>query len=299
MSVSFDQLKSMVVFAQVVQHGSLASAARHLGLSRAVVSYHVKRLEKQLVVKLLNRSTRSMSLTDAGKQYYKSCRLIAEEAETANLRIENLRDEPEGKLKITCSVNIGLRVIVPVLTEFRVLYPLIEIDLILSDDVVDIVQEGIDIAIRGAPLEDSDLKATLLAEMQTHICASPAYLKKHGRPKTAEDLAEHRWVYYHKLPKHIVVNKGQRQYSVQIQGPVSTNNAAARTAFVEAGEGLGRIPEYDARPGINDGRLEILLPEYTLPSINFYSVFSSGATSSMKVSLLVEFLKKRFKKNPY
>jgi DNA-binding transcriptional LysR family regulator len=116
MQLSFNQLKSMVVFAQVVRHGSLANAARHIGISRAVVSYHVKRLEKQLAVKLLNRSTRSMSLTDAGKQYYESCKLIAEEAETANQRIENLRDEPVGTLRMTCSVNLGLRTIVPLMT---------------------------------------------------------------------------------------------------------------------------------------------------------------------------------------
>ena len=214
----------------------------------------------------------------------------------AHLRIENLRDEPQGKVKITSSVNLGLRKLVPILTEFRQLYPKIEIDLTLSDDVVDIVQEGIDIAIRGAPLKDSDLKATLLSEMQTLICASAIYLNQKGRPQIPEDLAKHQWVHYHKLPQNIVISKGKRQYSIQIQGLVSTNNASARTAFVEAGEGLGRIPEYDAISGIEKGLLEIVMPEYTLPSINFYAVFSSGATSSLKLRLLIDYIKKAFKK---
>jgi DNA-binding transcriptional LysR family regulator len=162
--------------------------------------------------------------------------------------------------------------------------------------MVDIVQEGIDLAVRGSPLEDSDLKATLLTRMQTLICASPAYLKTHGRPQSPEDLASHQWVYYQILPRHLVLTKGKRQYSIQMKGPVSTNNAAVRTAFVEAGEGLGRIPEYDARPGINQGTLEVLLPEYKSPVIDCYGVFSPGATSSVKVRLLIEFLKTNFQK---
>ncbi len=148
MDISFEQLKSMVVFAQVVQQGSLTGAAKHIGLSRAVVSYHIKKLETQLGVKLLNRSTRSIALTEAGSGYYERCRIIAEQAETANRQIENLKNEPVGLLKITCPVNVGLQTIVPALNEFKQLYPKIELDVMLTDEVVNIMQEGIDLAIR-------------------------------------------------------------------------------------------------------------------------------------------------------
>ena len=182
MNLSFEQLKSMVVFAQVVEQGNLTAAAKHIGLSRAVVSYHIKKLESQLGVKLLNRSTRSISLTEAGSEYYQSCRIIAEQATTANQQIENLKNEPEGLLKITCPVNAGLNMVVPALNEFRRLYPKIELDVMLSDEVVNIMQEGIDLAIRGAPLPDSGLQAIKLSTLPTCLCGSPDYFKKHGRP---------------------------------------------------------------------------------------------------------------------
>jgi len=300
MQISFDQLKNMMVFNQVVRHGGFSSAARQLGLSRAVVSYHVKRLEHQLAVKLLNRTTRSISLTDVGKQYYESCKLIAAEAEIANLKIENLRDKPEGKLAITCSVNLGLEVIVPLMAKFRSLYPGIELDLMLSDGVVDIVKEGIDLAIRAAPLVESGLKASRLSILPTVLCAAPSYLKKHGRPISPEDLSAHLWVCYSRTSKTLLISKevtkgqSKRQYSIEMKGPVSTNNAAARTAFVESGEGIGRVPYYDAHEKIKKGTLEQVLHGFKAAEIELYGVFSPGATSSKKVSLVLDYLKDYF-----
>ena len=136
MDISFEQLKSMVVFAQVIEQGSLSAAAKHLSLSRAVVSYHLKKLEAQLEVKLLNRSTRAINLTEAGQAYYERCRMIAEQASAANQQIENFKNEPVGLLKITCPVNVGLKTVVPALNEFKKIYPKIELDVMLTDEVV-------------------------------------------------------------------------------------------------------------------------------------------------------------------
>lgn len=158
MNVSFEQLKSMVVFAQVIEQGTLSGAAKQLNLSRAVVSYHVKKLETQLGIKLLNRSTRTISLTEAGSEYYQRCRVIAEQAFAANQQIENLKKEPIGLIKLTCPVNVGLQTIVPALNEFSARYPKIQLDIMLTDEVVNIIKEGIDLAIRGAPLPDSGCK---------------------------------------------------------------------------------------------------------------------------------------------
>ncbi len=123
MDVSFEQLKSMVVFAHVIEQGSLSAAAKHIGFFRAVVSYHLKKLETQLKVKLLNRSTRSINLTEAGQGYYERCRVIAEQAGAANQQIENFKNEPIELLKITCPVNVGLQIVVPALNEFKKIYP--------------------------------------------------------------------------------------------------------------------------------------------------------------------------------
>lgn len=296
MNVSFEQLKSMVVFAQVVEQGNLTAAAKHIGLSRAVVSYHIKKLESQLGVKLLNRSTRSIALTEAGAEYYQSCRIIADQATTANQQIENLKNEPEGLLKITCPVNVGLQIVVPALSEFHRLYPKIELDLMLSDEVVNIMQEGIDLAIRGAPLPDSGLQASKLSTLPTCLCGSPDYFKNKGRPTTPADLYQHDWVIYKLTSGAIELTKGSRSYSVAVKGNISTNNAAARTAFIEGGHGLGRIPLYDAWPKVQAGLLEIVLPEYALKDIDIYGVFPPGSTGSKKLRVLLDFLKEYFTK---
>ncbi len=294
MDVSFEQLKSMVVFAQVVEQGNLTAAAKHIGLSRAVVSYHIKKLETQLGVKLLNRSTRSIALTEAGSEYYQSCRIIAEQASSANRQIENLKNEPEGLLKITCPVNAGLQMIVPALNEFRRLYPKIELDVMLTDEIVNIMQEGIDLAIRGAPLPDSGLQASKLSTLATCLCGSPDYFKKNGRPTNPAELEQHDWIIYKLTSGALKLSKGSRSYSIAVKGSITTNNAAARTAFIEGGHGLGRIPVYDAWPRIQQGLLETIMDDYQLEDINIYGVFPPGNTSSKKLRLLIDYLKNYF-----
>lgn len=296
MDISFEQLKSMVVFAQVVEQGSLSAAARHIGLSRAVVSYHIKKLESHLGIKLLNRSTRSISLTEAGEQYYQRCRIIAEQAAAANQQIENLKSEPEGLLKITCPVNVGLQTIVPALNEFHKLYPKIELDVMLSDEVVNIMKEGIDLAIRGAALTDSGLQASKLSTLQTCLCGAPEYFQKRGYPKTPADLSKHDWVIYKLTANVLELKKGKRSFSVKVKGVISTNNAAARTAFIEGGHGIARIPIYDARPKIKAGKLESVLNDYQLSDIDVFGVFPPGAANSKKLRLLIDYLKIYFKK---
>jgi DNA-binding transcriptional LysR family regulator len=294
MDISFEQLKSMIVFARGVEQGSLSAAAKHIGLSRAVVSYHIKKLETHLAIKLLNRSTRSITLTEAGSQYYQRCRVIAEQASAAHQQIENLKNEPEGLLKITCPVNLGLQIIVPALNAFRTLYPKIDLDLKLTDEVVNVIKEGIDLAVRGAPLPDSGLQASKLFSLSTCLCGAPTYFKKHGYPTTPAQLTAHEWVIYKLTSSTIELSKGSRSFSIKVKGGISTNNAAARTAFVEGGHGLGRIPIYDAWPKIQAGTLESVLGEYQLNDIDLYGVFPSGGAESKKLRLLIDYLKTFF-----
>ncbi len=294
MNVSFEQLKSMVVFAHIVQQGSLTKAAEQLGLSRAVVSYHLKKLEQQLQLTLLNRSTRTMTLTEAGKVYYERCHAIAEHAQAANLHLENLKNEPVGVIKLSCPVNAGLQLIVPALAQFKRLYPKIDIDLQLSDDVVDIIKEGIDLAIRGIALADSSLQATKLATMKTCICGSVDYFAKHPVPESVDDLANHTWVVYQRSSATLSLEKDKRRFNVPLKGGISTNNAAARTAFVEAGHGLAKIPVYDAWPKVKAGLLRTVLDEYKSADIELYGVFPPGAAGSKKLRVLLDYLKDYF-----
>jgi DNA-binding transcriptional LysR family regulator len=294
MDISFEQLKSMVVFSHIVEQGSFSAAAKHIGLSRAVVSYHIKKLEQQLGVVLLNRSTRSIALTQAGSDYYQRCRIIAQQASAANQQIENVKNEPEGLLKITCPVSVGLHTIVPALNKFRDLYPKIELNVMLTDEVVNILKEGIDLAIRGAPLSDSGLQARKLAVLSTCICGSPEYFKKHGHVNKPSELNQHNWVVYKLASQKLTLEKSGRSYTVDIKGTISTNNASARTAFVEGGHGLGRIPVYDAWPKIKAGQLETVLNDYQLNAIDVYGVFPPGAATSKKLRLLIDFLQQFF-----
>lgn len=294
MEISFEQLKSMVVFAQVIEQGSLSAAAKHMGLSRAVVSYHIKKLESQLEVKLLNRSTRSINLTEAGQAYYERCRVIAEQASAAHHQIENFKNEPIGLLKITCPVNVGLQTVVPALNEFKKIYPKITLDVMLTDEVVNIMKEGIDLAIRGASLPDSGLQASKLATLKTCLCGAPEYFNQYGRPTKPADLSHHQWVIYKLTSGVVTLTKGARSFSVTTKGTISTNNSAARTAFVEAGHGLGRIPIYDAWPKIKAGTLETVLDDYSLSDINVYGVFPPGTANAKKLRLLLTFLKEYF-----
>jgi DNA-binding transcriptional LysR family regulator len=297
MNISFEQLKSMVVFAQVIEQGTLSGAAKHIGLSRAVVSYHIKKLEDHLGIKLLNRSTRTISATEAGLEYYQHCRIIAEQASAANQQIENLKHEPVGLLKITCPVNIGLQTIVPALNEFRTIYPKIELDVMLTDEVVNIMKEGIDLAVRGAPLPDSGLQATKLSTLETCLYAAPSYLEKFGFPKNPTDLNKHQWVLYKLTSGALELTKGSRSFSIEMKGTISTNKAAARTAFVEGGQGLGRIPVYDAKPKVMAGKLVSVLDDYAMRDINVFGVFPPGNAESKKLRLLIDFLKSYFIKH--
>lgn len=284
----------MVVFSHVVEQGSFSAAAKHIGLSRAVVSYHIKKLEQQLGITLLNRSTRSIALTQAGSDYYQRCRIIAQQASAANQQIENVKNEPEGLLKITCPVSVGLHTIVPALDKFRKIYPKIELDLMLTDEVINIVKEGIDLAIRGAPLADSGLQARKLAVLDTCLCGSPDYFQCYGRPTNPNELLAHTWVIYKLTSNKLTLEKAGRIHTIEVKGAIATNNAAARTAFVEGGQGLARIPTYDAWPKIKAGRLQSVLDDYQLKAIDVYGVFPPGAANSKKLRLLIDFLSQFF-----
>ncbi len=284
-----DEIRGMLVFARVVESGSFAEAARRLGVSRAAVSHQVKQLEARLGTRLLHRSTRSLSLTDVGASYYQSCKLIAEEATSANQRVQSQRDEPVGRISVTCSTNFGLARVVPVLSTFRKLYPKVELDVELTDAIVNLVEGGFDLALRAGPLPDSGMMARKICSTQRHICAAPDYLEAKGTPHTLEELSTHAWVTYSRNPGHIGLFRDSREYRLKIAGPVRTNNAAARLKFVLEGHGLGLLPAHEvmSQP---EGRLTILLPDYQLTPLDLYAVYPPGAASTMKVRKLIDYL---------
>lgn len=281
-----------MVFAHVVEQGGFSAAAREMGLSRAAISHQIRQLEAKLGVPLLRRSTRNFSLTDAGARYYDSCRTISLEAEAARKRVEALRDDPVGKVSLTCSIHLGTTRIVPLLSRFRQEFPDVSVDIKLSDNVVDVIGQGIDIAIRSGPLRDSELKAVKLFRASRLIVASKAYIDQHGRPETPADLGRYDWVLYRQVPENLILQSGDEIQKVRVSGKVRVDNAAARLCFLHDGHGLAIVPRYDVQEHLKSGKLAHILPDWTLPDLEVFAVFPADVTRSSKVKALLDYFRR-------
>lgn len=278
----------MAVFATVVRCGSFAAAARELGLTRAVVSHHVRTLETSLGVPLALRSTRSFSLTPAGEAFRVHCERVVDEASDGLRGMELLRAEPRGEVRLTCSHHFGSKRILPALLEFRRRYPAVRLHVAMTDTNVDILQQGIELAVRAGPLRDSSLHAKKLVHEATMLCASPAYLQRHRAPASIADLERHRWVLYPPSQRSVTLRSGAQSVEVRVHGDVVTDSAAARLAFVLAGEGIARLPAYDAATPLAAGELTRVLPDVDTAPLDIYLVHAPRLGPSAR--LLRDFL---------
>lgn len=283
-----DELRAMAVFATVVRCGSFAAAARELGLTRAVVSHHVGALEARLGVPLAQRSTRSFSLTPAGEAFRVHCERLLDEAHDGLRGMELLRAEPRGEVRLTCSHHFGNKRILPALLAFRRRYPAIRLHIAMGDANIDLVQQGVDLAVRAGPLPDSNLYARPLVHEATMLCASPAYVRRFGMPASVEELRQHRWVVYPPSQRSLQVRDAGRLVDVPVQGDVVTDSAVSRLAFVLAGEGIARLPAYDAAAPLAAGGLVRVLPEAATAPLDIFLVHSRRIGPSAR--LLRDFL---------
>jgi DNA-binding transcriptional LysR family regulator len=290
-----DELRAMAIFATVVRCGSFAAAARELALTRAVVSHHVGALEARLGVPLAHRSTRSFSLTPAGEAFRVHCERLLDEASDGLRGMELLRAEPQGEVRLTCSHHFGNKRILPALLAFRRRYPSIRLHIAMGDANVDLVQQGVDLAVRAGPLPDSNLFARRLVHETTLLCASPAYLKRHGTPATADELKQHRWVVYPPSQRHTQIQIGGARIDIPVQGDIVTDSAVSRLAFVLAGEGIARLPAYDATAPLASGELVRVLPQAETAALDIYLVHSRKIGPSAK--LLRDFLLETAREN--
>lgn len=288
---ALDEVRAMMVFARVVEEGGFSAAARTMGLSRAAISHQIRQLEAKLGVPLLRRSTRNFSLTDAGTRYYDSCRTIAIEAEAARKRVEELRDEPVGRVSVTCSIHLGNLRIVPILDRFRQAYPNIALDVHLTDEVVDVIGQGIDIAIRSGPLKDSELKSLKLYQTHRVIVASSGYFNRVDQPTTPEDLVDHDWVMYSRVPETLKLVCNGQEKQVRVSGNVRVDNATARLQFLRGGHGLAVVPLCDVQGELQSGDLVRILPDYRLNDLEIYAVFAAGVSRSAKIKSLLEYMR--------
>ncbi len=293
-----DDLRRMVIFFHVVDTQSFSGAARQLGIARSAVSRHISLLEKSVGVRLLNRTTRHVSLTEAGETYYQSCARIVAEADTAARRISQLQDEPQGTLKIAAPISLGNQFITPLVREFMQRYTALNVELLLDDQIIDMVKEGIDISIRVGWLHDSNLVARKLGDWPRYLCASPDYIARRGRPETPAQLSEHEWVLFTMLPTpyHWTFTRNKRQERIQVKGRLKTNNADAIRSSLLAGAGIAAQAAFLVRDDIKAGRLEHLLPEWDCGSVGMYAVYQDRRYQQAKLRLFIDYINTSFQR---
>ena len=296
-----DKLSDIAVFIQVIDAGSFTAAADKLELSKSVISKYVTRLEAQLGVRLLNRTTRRLHLTEAGRLFYTRCQAGLEEIEAAELEVTELQKAPRGTLRMNTPMSFGILHIAPALKDFQLRCPDVTIDMNLEDRQIKLVEEGYDLAIRIAELPDSSLVARRLGPCRHVICASPAYLKQHGTPRTPDDLKLHRALTYgyHDSPREWKMLNNSGQYnSVQINSVMHMNNSLALREAALAGAGLLLCPTFVVGPDIRRGDLKPVLTQYKLLEVSIYAIYPQRQYLSPKVKAFLEFLAERISDQP-
>jgi DNA-binding transcriptional LysR family regulator len=285
-------LQGLAIFAKVAESHSFARAATELNLSKATVSKAVSRVEARLGTRLINRTTRRFALTDAGRQLALRGANILAEGEAAEDAAAVQGTVPRGLVRLAVPMSFGPRHVAPLLPEFFAMFPEVSIDLHLSDAKVDLIGEGFDAAIRIAVLTGSTLVARRLCEMPRYVVGSPSYLSMHGRPKHPRDLARHRCLSYSYTATGEVwhFTKGVRSASAQPSGPLRVNNGDAMMPALIAGTGLGILPEFIVREALAAGRLERVLPDWSLPMGAIYWVTPPGEPQPRRVEVLADFL---------
>ena len=296
-----DRLNGMRVFAQVVEAKSFSGAAEKLGMSKSLASRHVSALESALSVRLLNRSTRKLSLTEAGAIFYEHCANIVQEAQRAEERLTRTQSEPAGLVRVTAAQAFAVRHVLPTLPEFHQKYPKIRVKLACSNRVLDLGDEGFDLGIRVSFDPDPGLVARKLAANRSVLCATPAYLERRGTPRRPEDLREHDCVLFPPLaPKgRWTLRRRERKYSVDVSGVLETDDMDAVRAAVAAGMGIGILPTYMVGDTLRQGKLVPLLRQFrVMPESAIYLVYLPDRTLSSRARALIDFLAERFARAP-
>jgi DNA-binding transcriptional LysR family regulator len=300
--MSLPDFEAWAIFAKVAERQSFGRAAEELGFSKATVSKAVSRLEVRIGAPLFHRTTRRLSLTEAGRAAAVNAERILAAGVTAEADAVAQSATPRGTVRFAAPMSFGLEHVAPILPEFFAAYPEVSVDLHLSDAFVDLIGDGFDLSLRIAALADSTLKARRLCQVQRRLVASPAYLARHGRPTHPSDLAGHVCLGYAYLPTrdrwHFLHASGEEAF-VTPAGPLRANNADALTATVLAGLGLAIQPDFITWGDLAAGRLEAVMTAWSLPPIALNIVTPPGGLRPPRVTALIDFLAQRLSKAPW
>ncbi|MBW8721922.1 MAG: LysR family transcriptional regulator [Polaromonas sp.] len=296
-----DRLRAFEVFATVVGRGSFTRAADALDTSPANVTRYINELEAHLGTRLLNRSSRKLSLTESGEALYERSKSILEEVADAEALASSATLQPRGRLRINAPVSFGIRQLAPLWPRFMQSYPDVELDIALSDRVVDIVEEGYDMAIRISRAGPATHAARKLATSRNIVCAAPAYLKSHGTPQVPADLAAHRclgYTYAATANEWHFVDQEAREHVVRVNYVMLANNGDTAREAALAGQGVIWQPAFLVGEDLRAGHLVPLLPGYRLPDTDVLAVYPSRRHLSAKVRVMVDFLVEAFRTAP-
>ena len=289
----------MLVFARVVQAGSFTSAATALGMPKSTVSRKVTELEARLKARLLNRTTRKVSLTDVGRIYYDHCARIAGEIEDAERAVSNLQEVPRGVLRLTTGPNVAF--LGPILNEYMRRYPEVRVEIFCTSRAVDLIEERFDVAIRAGALSDSTLVARSLGSVRWFLVGTPTYLKKHGRPRSIDDLKQHDCIMFGAPSGGATLRLQSAGKTAHLEPPARllVNDFDLVHAAAVAGLGLALLPAYLCLDDIRAKRLERVLRDWEAPSVPVHVVYPSARHISPKVKTFVEHLQARTTPPPW
>jgi len=296
------KLDDMMLFSTVVEKASFTKAAHTLGISKSIVSKRLTRLEKQLDARLLNRSTRKLSLTEVGNTLYEHCVRISEELEEAERSVSHLQAKPTGLLKIHSPLGFGHTHLVPAIAEFIKQYPDISVDLSLGGNMDNLIEGGYDLAIYIGQPPESNLICRQLARRGMRVCASPAYLKKHGTPPKPEDLKQHNCLIYQELPNQKVwrfIDKHSKDLFVPVDGNFHTTSSEALQAAALSGMGITMLPGFMMTQLMKSHKLKPILNEYCPQDITIHALYLHSRQLATKVRVFVDFLIDRFQHEDY
>jgi DNA-binding transcriptional LysR family regulator len=292
-----DRFEAMRVFAAVVDAGSFVAASEALPMSRAAVSRHVAELETHLGVRLLHRTTRRLSLTPEGEVFHARCKEVLASVDEAEAEITSRSEEAAGVLRVNAPVTFGLLHLAPLWAAFMASHPRLTLEVALSDRVVDLVEEGFDLAVRIARLPDSSLVSRQIARTRLVLCASPTYLRQHGTPRHPSELAQHQVVTYSlfSMGEHWTFKGPQGPVSVKVAPRLRSNNGD--TCRLAALHHLGIVlqPSFLVGPDLQAGALVELMPDFPSIELGVYVVYPSRKFVSPKVRLLIDFLAEAFR----
>lgn len=296
-----DKLEAMNAFAKVVATGSYAEAARRLGLTRSAVSKAVMSLEHLLGARLLDRTTRRVTPTEAGRAYYEQALQILADVETVEARIAQLQVEPKGVLKVNAPMSFGILYLASAVADFMRRYPEIRIELTLNDRFIDPLEEGVDVTLRIGALADSSLIARRLAPIARALVASPDYLAQHGAPSKPEELAGHRCLAYGHTTapqRWQLSGSGGKTIPVEIAPVLCSNNGEVLRAAAVAGNGITELPTFIVGPEIAAGRLQRVLPEFAPGALGLHALYAPNRYLAAKTRVFIDFLVERFAGTP-